>query len=378
MIAMRNYKDTDDKVSLLGFGLMRLPKIDPEKSDIDKEKAQEMIDYAYSHGINYFDTAYPYHEGKSELFVGEAMKKYPRESFHLASKMPVWLVEKPEDTLKYFEEQLNKCQVEYFDYYLCHALNHDRLEIIKKNHIFETLQKEKEAGRIKHLGFSFHGTIEMLEEIVNAYDWDFAQIQLNYYDWDMQNAKRQYEILEEHGLPVVVMEPVRGGALHTLCPEGVEMLKKADPNATPASWALRFAASLPNVLVVLSGMTTMEHMKDNVATVDDFKPLTESERELLFKVADVYKQSKTVPCTGCRYCMDCPAGVDIPAVFKIYNQYCVTENKAQFLADYEALGDSKQAHHCVACRKCCSQCPQSIDIPTRMEDVKALYKKLKG
>ncbi|MBM6917480.1 aldo/keto reductase [Intestinimonas butyriciproducens] len=357
---------------------MRLPKIDPEKSDIDKEKAQEMIDYAYSHGINYFDTAYPYHEGKSELFVGEAMKKYPRESFHLASKMPVWLVEKPEDTLKYFEEQLNKCQVEYFDYYLCHALNHDRLEIIKKNHIFETLQKEKEAGRIKHLGFSFHGTIEMLEEIVNAYDWDFAQIQLNYYDWDMQNAKRQYEILEEHGLPVVVMEPVRGGALHTLCPEGIEMLKKADPNATPASWALRFAASLPNVLVVLSGMTTMEHMQDNVATVDDFKPLTESERELLFKVADVYKQSKTVPCTGCRYCMDCPAGVDIPAVFKIYNQYCVTENKAQFLADYEALGDSKQAHHCVACRQCCSQCPQSIDIPTRMEDVKALYKKLKG
>ena len=218
----------------------------------------------------------------------------------------------------------------------------------------------------------------MLEEIVNAYDWDFAQIQLNYYDWDMQNAKREYEILEEHGLPVVVMEPVRGGALHTLCPEGIEMLKKADPNATPASWALRFAASLPNVLVVLSGMTTMEHMKDNVATVDDFKPLTESERELLFKVADVYKQSKTVPCTGCRYCMDCPAGVDIPAVFKIYNQYCVTENKAQFLADYEALGDSKQAHHCVACRKCCSQCPQSIDIPTRMEDVKALYKKLKG
>ena len=216
MIAMRNYKDTDDKVSLLCFGLMRLPKIDPEKSDIDKEKAQEMIDYAYSHGINYFDTAYPYHEGKSELFVGEAMKKYPRESFHLASKMPVWLVEKPEDTLKYFEEQLNKCQVEYFDYYLCHALNHDRLEIIKKNHIFETLQKEKEAGRIKHLGFSFHGTIEMLEEIVNAYDWDFAQIQLNYYDWDMQNAKREYEILEEHGLPVVVMEPVRGGALHTL------------------------------------------------------------------------------------------------------------------------------------------------------------------
>ncbi len=378
MIAKRNYKNTDDQISLLGFGCMRLPKIDPEKSDIDKVKAQEMIDYAYAHGVNYYDTAYPYHEGKSELFVGEALKKYPRESFRLASKMPVWLVEKPEDTLKYFEEQLNKCQVEYFDFYLCHALNLDRLEIIQKNHIFETLQKEKEAGRIKRLGFSFHGSVEALEKIARAYPWDFAQIQLNYYDWDMQNAKREYEILEEAGLPVVVMEPVRGGALNTLCPEDLEMLKKADPKASPASWAIRFAASLPGVMTVLSGMTTMDHVTDNVATMDEFKPLTEEERELLFKVADVYKQSKTVPCTGCRYCMDCPAGVDIPAVFKIYNQYCTTENKAQFIADYDALGESKQAHHCVACRQCCSQCPQSIDIPARMEDVVALAKKLKG
>ena len=310
--------------------------------------------------------------------MGEALKKYPRESFHLASKMPVWLVEKPEDTLKYFEEQLKKCQVEYFDFYLCHALNLDRLEIIQKNHIFETLQKEKEAGRIKHLGFSFHGSVEALDKIAHAYPWDFAQIQLNYYDWDMQNAQQEYKILEDLGMPVVIMEPVRGGALNTLCPEALEMLKKADPKASPASWAIRFAASLPGVLTVLSGMTAMEHVTDNVATVDEFKPLTEEERELLFKVADVYKKSKTVPCTGCRYCMDCPAGVDIPAVFKIYNQYCTTENKAAFVADYDALGESKQAHNCVACRQCCSQCPQSIDIPARMEDVVALAKKLKG
>ena len=176
MIAKRNYKNTDEQISLLGFGCMRLPKIDPEKSDIDKTKAQEMIDYAYAHGVNYYDTAYPYHEGKSELFVGEALKKYPRESFHLASKMPVWLVEKPEDTLKYFEEQLKKCQVEYFDFYLCHALNLDRLEIIQKNHIFETLQKEKEAGRIKHLGFSFHGSVEALDKIAHAYQIGRAHV----------------------------------------------------------------------------------------------------------------------------------------------------------------------------------------------------------
>ena len=378
MMTTRNYRDSQDKISLLGFGCMRFPKIDPEKSDIDQVKAQELIDYAYAHGVNYYDTAYPYHEGKSELFIGQALKKYPRDSYNLISKNPVWLVEKPEDAAKYLHEQLEKCQTEYFDFYLCHALNHDRLEIIKKHKIFETLQQEKAAGRIKRLGFSFHGTVEMLEEIVNAYDWDFAQIQLNYYDWDMQNAKREYEILTEKGLPVIIMEPVRGGALNTLCPEGIEMLKKADPQASIASWAMRFAGSLPNVMTVLSGMTTMEHVVDNVKTMTDFKPLSDAERDLLFQVAEVYKKSKTVPCTACRYCMDCPAGVDIPAVFKVYNNYAISENKAQFLAEYEALGDSKQAHHCVACRVCCSQCPQSIEIPERMEEIKALAARLKG
>lgn len=372
----KNFKG--QKLSALGMGAMRLPVVDGNDGKIDEAAAKEMVALAMKGGVNYYDTAWGYHSGQSELVMGRLLKEYPRESFYLATKFPGYDLGNIDKVEEIFEEQLKKCQVEYFDFYLCHALNLDRLEIIQKNHIFETLQKEKEAGRIKHLGFSFHGSVEALDKIAHAYPWDFAQIQLNYYDWDMQNAQQEYKILEDLGMPVVIMEPVRGGALNTLCPEALEMLKKADPKASPASWAIRFAASLPGVLTVLSGMTAMEHVTDNVATVDEFKPLTEEERELLFKVADVYKKSKTVPCTGCRYCMDCPAGVDIPAVFKIYNQYCTTENKAAFVADYDALGESKQAHNCVACRQCCSQCPQSIDIPARMEDVVALAKKLKG
>ncbi len=374
----RTYKDSTDQVSLLGFGCMRLPKIDPEKSDIDIPQAQAMIDYAYAHGVNYFDTAYPYHEGKSELFIGEALKKYPRESYHLVSKLPVWLINEPADTTKYFEEQLKKCQTEYFDYYLCHALNRDRLHIIQKNHIFETMTKEKEAGRIRHLGFSFHGTLDMLEEILDAYSWDFVQIQLNYYDWETQKAKEEYEMITARGLQVIVMEPVRGGALHTLCPEAIDIFKKADASVSPASWALRYAASNPAVLTVLSGMSTMEQVKDNIHTMENFKPLTAEEYAVIDKAVEAYRRSKTIPCTGCRYCMDCPAGVDIPAVFKIYNHYATTENKAQFIEEYEALGEDKHASHCVACGQCMTQCPQSIQIPDKMQEVTALYEKLKG
>lgn len=374
----RNFRDTGDMISLLGFGCMRLPKIDPDKSDIDFDKAAEMIDYAYKNGVNYFDTAYPYHEGKSELFVGEVMKKYPRESFHLASKLPVWLVEKPEDTEKYLNEQLQKCQVEYFDFYLCHALNRERLEIIRKNGIHEQLLKSKKEGKIRNLGFSFHGDFDTFEELLNEFKWDFVQIQLNYYDWKLQDAKRAYEMITSRGLQVVVMEPVRGGALHTLCKEAVDIFKKADPNASVASWAVRYAASLPKVMTVLSGMTTMEQVKDNVATMVDFKPLTDGDRETIAQAVEAYSKSKTVPCTGCRYCMDCPSGVDIPLVFKVYNEYATTENKAKFLEQYDAMSDEKQAHNCVYCKACVSLCPQSIEIPEKLAGVEALVKKLRG
>ena len=355
---------------------MRLPKIDPDKPDIQQIQAQEMIDYAYEHGVNYYDTAWPYHQGLSETFIGKALKKYPRDSFHLVSKMPGWEAKKPEDASYIFERQLEKCQVEYFDFYLAHAMNAERLVQYKEAGVFDVLLEKKKEGKIRHLGFSFHDSPEVLKKIVDLGFWEFGQIQLNYLDWTMQRAREQYDVLQAAGLPVVVMEPVRGGALHSLCPQAVELLKKAGPDASPASWAIRFAASLPGVMTVLSGMTTLEQVKDNVKTMENFKPLTDDEKKLLEQVVDIYQQSKTVPCTGCRYCMDCPAGVDIPLMFSIYNQYQLNEDKQAFVKAYAEAGDSKQAHHCVACRACVPKCPQGIEIPDRMADVKKLADRL--
>ena len=373
----RPYKNTSQQISLLGFGCMRLPKLSEDKKDINFPAAEAMIDYAYAHGVNYFDTAYPYHGGMSETFIGQALKKYPRDRFYLASKMPSWMVSSMEDVERIFEEPLQKCQVDYFDFYLCHALDSDKLKTYRKLDIIGYLQRQKEAGRIRQLGFSFHDTPEVLREIIALHDWDFAQIQLNYLDWNLlQNAKGQYDVLVEHGLPCVVMEPVRGGALATLCPEGCKMLQEAEPMRSPASWAIRFAASQPNVMVVLSGMSSMEQVQDNIATMSAFAPLTEQERVLLQKVAQVYLDSKVVPCTGCRYCMECPAGVDIPLMFKLYNGYATTEDEDAFLPAYRAAGEAHQAHQCVACRQCLEKCPQHITIPEKLAQIKALAAKL--
>ena len=365
----REYKNSGDMISVLGLGCMRLPKVEGSE-DIDRPKAQEIVDYAYSHGVNYFDTAYRYHAGDSELFVGEALQKYPRESFHLATKMPMWLVEKDEDVARIFEDQLSRCRTEYFDFYLCHALDKNAFQKVLDFHVYDYLKKQKEAGRIRRLGFSFHDSPEVLQQIVDAYQWDFAQIQLNYLDWELQDAKSQYEILTRHGIPVVVMEPVRGGALASPCPESVVIFEKAAPGKTPASWAIRFAASLPNVMTVLSGMSTMEQVQDNVATMTGFQPLSEEERQVVEAALEAYRKNKTIPCTGCRYCMDCPFGVDIPGVFKAYNTCAVGGGKERFRREYAALGDEHQAQNCRACGKCVSHCPQKIQIPERMKDIR--------
>ena len=380
MIAKRNYKNTDEQISLLGFGCMRLPKIDPEKSDIDKVKAQEMIDYAYAHGVNYYDTAYPYHEGKSELFVGEALKKYPRESFRLASKMPVWLVEKPEDTLKYFEEQLNKCQVEYFDFYLCHALNLDRLEIIQKNHIFETLQKEKEAGRIKRLGFSFHDKAEVLDRILTDHpEAEFVQLQINYLDWEDERvqSRKCYETARRHGKEVVIMEPVKGGKLANLPEEAAALLRQAHPDWSPASWAVRFAASLEGVLVVLSGMSNQEQMEDNSAYMQDFQPLNAQETGLLEQAAKILSALPAIPCTACRYCVDgCPVSIPIPEYFALYNedQLNLREGRPVDRGAYQKLAaNGALASACVGCKQCEHACPQHLNVTGWLERVAKTY-----
>ena len=372
----RRYKSTALEVSLLGLGCMRLPKVGPDTEEIDKARAQEIVDYAYSHGVNYFDTAYMYHGGASEPFIGPALKKYPRESYCLASKMPVWMCKDEAEVERVFNEQLAKCQVDYFDFYLCHSLNKDHFERIEKLHVYDFLQRMKKEGKICRLGFSFHDKPEVLRTIVAAHQWDFAQIQLNYLDWEMQDAKTQYEILTENGIQVIVMEPVRGGALASLCPESDAIFKQAEPERSVASWAVRYAASLPNVLTVLSGMSNMEQVQDNVATMTDFRPLSREEYQIVEHAVDTYRKNKTVPCTGCRYCMDCPFGVDIPAVFRLYNQYAISGDAAGFKAEYERLGAEHQAAACKSCGACTRVCPQHIESPKRMKEIAELYASL--
>lgn len=367
----REYKKTGDMISVLGLGCMRFPKIEGSEK-IDREEAQKIVDLAYERGVNYFDTAYRYHEGDSELFIGEALKKYPRESFHLATKMPMWMVKAPEDAPRIFEDQLSRCQVEYFDFYLCHALNADTFEVMKKNGVYEYLKKEKEAGRIRHLGFSFHDSPDVLRQIVAYGEWDFTQIQLNHLDWELQDAKGQYEILTENGIPVVVMEPVRGGALASLCEESDAIFKAARPDKSVASWAVRYVASLPNVMTVLSGMSTVQQVEDNTATMMDFEPLTDEDRKVVEAALEAYRKNKTIPCTGCRYCMDCPFGVDIPGVFKAYNTFAIGGGKDRLRANIAALGEGHGPDMCKACGKCMTLCPQKIRIPDRMKEIAAL------
>ena len=371
----RELRGGKEKVSLLGFGCMRLPRLHPDKPEIDTELGQRMVDYAYSHGVNYFDTAYPYHEGLSESFIGAALSKYPRESYNLVTKLPTWLINGEADIEHYFNEQLQKCGVDYFDFYLIHSLNAERFETVQKLHIFENLCELKAKGKIRHIGFSFHDKPDVLERILAAHDWEFAQIQLNYLDWELQDARRQYELIEQKGIQCTIMEPVRGGMLATLTPEAVDCFQQANPNVSTASWAIRYAASLPNVLTVLSGMTNFDHVTDNVATMEAFRPLSQQEREVIDHALAAYRKAVTIPCTGCRYCMDCPAGVSIPEAFAAYNRYATSKSRSMFEELYHALDAGQRADNCVACGTCLPKCPQHIDIPKHMKEIAALAEK---
>lgn len=365
------------EISLLGFGTMRLPKKNSETQAIDFKKGQEMVDEAVKKGVNYFDTAYMYHNGEAERFIGEALLKYPRSQYYLATKMPAWKIEKPEDLNRIFEEQLKKCQTDYFDFYLIHNINRETLKSVQKFDVYRFLKEKQKEGKIKHLGFSFHDEPELLEEMIQNYDWDFAQIQLNYLDWTMQNAKLQYEILTNRNIPIIVMEPVRGGSLATLSNEAADILKKEDPTASIASWAIRYAASLPNVLTVLSGMSDQIQLQDNLQTLSPLKPLSAAEYERIEKAKTVYQSALKIPCTYCRYCMECPSGVHIPKVFDKYNQSFARGDidKKHFLFEYQQIGEKQQAHHCIKCGVCLEKCPQGIDIISEMEKVAAFAEK---
>ena len=358
-------------VSLLGYGLMRLPLKDRRnQSEIDKEKAQELIDRAMAGGVNYYDTAWVYHQGMSERFAGEALKKYPRESYNLADKMPVWEVKSLDDAKRIFQEQLDRCQTEYFDFYLLHSLNGGAWPNVRDLGALEYARQMKKEGKVKYLGFSFHGDNKDLAVIADEGGWDFAQIQLNYFDWD-DYSREQYEILTSHGIPVVVMEPLKGGELANLQPKTLEMLTNARPGTTAAQWAFEFIASLPNVLTILSGMTYMEHVEENLKTFSPIEPLGEEGKELLVKVKEFMKEEGKIPCTTCRYCTPCPVGVAIPDIFKMYNNYRSSLVKWMSQREYFQLEKGSRADACVECGACLKKCPQKINIP---EELKRVHK----
>lgn len=355
----------DLQISRLGLGAMRLP-VDGDGA-IDRSAAREIVDYAIKSGINYFDTAYMYHGGESEEFLGEALARHDRSSFYLADKFPGWLLEQGRTPEEIFEEQLDRCRTDYFDFYLLHNLNEKVVDAYLDEDFLGYIEEQRAAGRIRYLGFSAHALLETLERFVAARAWDFGQIQLNYLDWALRDAERQYEILTDAGIPVWVMEPVRGGRLASLSPEADELLKAAQPERSIASWAFRWLMRLENVRVILSGMTTLEQLQDNVATFAREEPLGAGFAETLERAVGLLRDRLGVPCTACGYCLDsCPQALNIPDLLNIYNNLNVSNDfvTRERLARLDPDGRPEE---CIACGACVDSCPQRIGIPGVLE-----------
>ena len=367
------YREFHDKqLPLLGFGAMRLPQKD---GAIDEQMVSQMVAYAMKNGVNYFDTAYPYHGGMSERIMGKVLGKYPRESFYLADKFPGHQIMKNLNVKDIFEEQLSRCGVEYFDFYLLHNVYEKSVDVYLNPEygVMDYLREQKRLGRIKHLGFSTHGRLDLMERFLDACgeDMEFCQIQLNYLDWTLQNAKEKYEMLTNRGIPVWVMEPVRGGKLANFThPEMEAMLS----GRSTASWGFRFLQSLPNVSVILSGMSNMEQIVDNVQTFAQYDPLTQEQTELVLRIAEDMKNA--IPCTNCRYCCDgCPMGLNIPAMMAACSdiRFAPVVNSVMMI---QALPEDKKPSACISCGKCTKVCPQNIDIPAVMKELTERMEKI--
>lgn len=371
------YRPFQDKsLSLLGFGAMRLPTSPDGK--IDEQQVREMVRYAIEQGVNYFDTAYPYHSGESERVIGRLLSEYPRDTYYLATKYPGHQIAAKYDPAALFEEQLQKCGVSHFDFYLLHNVCESSIKTYSDPRwsIVDYFVEEKRQGRISHLGFSSHGHVENLREFLDMYGehMEFCQIQLNYLDWSLQDAKGKYELLTERGIPVWVMEPVRGGRLAQLTEADTEALHALRPQETPVAWAFRFLQDLPNVHMILSGMSTIQQMKENVATFQEEKPIVLQELSTLLAIADGMKNG--VPCTACRYCCDgCPKGLDIPMLLATYNEVRFSPGINVGMR-MEALPEDKQPSACIGCGKCAKVCPQRIDIPTALKDFAEALEKI--
>ena len=359
-------------LSALGMGAMRLPVIDGDDGLIDEKKTEEMVDYAMAHGVNYYDTAWGYHDGKSELVMGRVLSKYPRESFYLATKFPGYDLSNMDKVEEIFEKQLEKCGVEYFDFYLFHNVCEMNIDayLDPKYGIYEYLLLQKKAGRIRHLGFSAHGSYDVMKRFLEAYgkDMEFCQIQLNYLDWSFQDAKAKVELLKEYHLPVWVMEPLRGGRLASLTPEETAKLQAMRPDEKVSAWAFRFLQSIPEVTVVLSGMS----MQENIRTFEEDKPLSEIEMKNLLAMADEMVKKIVLPCTVCHYCVShCPQGLDIPRLLELYNEHCFTQGGFIAPMALAAISQDKQPASCIGCRSCEAVCPQQIHISEAMADFAA-------
>ena len=367
---MRTFDKLGIQTSLLGFGCMRFP-VDAQ-GKINEPEAERMIDRAIAAGVNYIDTAYPYHNGDSEPFVGKVLKKYERSSFYLATKLPCWNVKTLEDVDRLFNEQLSRLQTDYIDFYLMHAMNGELFSRMVKLGGVKRLEELKAEGKIRNLGFSFHDSFEAFEKIINYRDWDFCQIQLNYMDTKDGPGMRGYELAEKLGIPLVIMEPIKGGSLACFAEDIAEVFRTMDKDASIASFALRWVGSLPNVKVILSGMSAMDQVEDNLATFENFEPLSEQEKETIEGIVALINSRVQNGCTGCRYCMPCPAGVDIPGNFSAWNTYHMYQNYNVVRWNWEnQLGESKQAKNCIQCGKCEQACPQKLSIREDLKKVQA-------
>lgn len=366
-----------EQIPKLGFGLMRLPQLADETIDIAQVK--QMVDAFMAAGFTYFDTAYVYGNGASELAIKEALvDRYPRESYQLTTKLPVWANTTPEDVRNIFETSMRRTQAGYFDFYLLHNVNRNNVADFERLHVWEYVQELKKQGLVKHAGFSFHDTADMLDELLTKHpEVDFVQLQINYIDWnsDAVQSRKCYEVARKHGKSIIVMEPVKGGALAGLSDEIQSLYRAVRPDLSIPSWAIRFVASLDGIITVLSGMSTLAQMQDNLSYMKDFQPLCAEEYAAIDKAVEILNNTPTVPCTACKYCVDdCPQNINIPEIFKALNGYRVYLNRAKEISRYQqAVGEGGAAKDCLECGLCETHCPQHLEIRELLKEASSVF-----